>query len=113
MLKTMIAAATANLALALQVAAAEPFFGFNLNGEAIDPVCIHHMLPWISDGGTIVKSIVLEECQGSNWAYHKGEVEVSGNVVSVDDVEGARFGYEVFGRTASGLFILAHQNTVA
>jgi hypothetical protein len=89
----------------LQAQAAESYQGFNLDGQAINPVCIHKMRPWLSDGAIIVRSIVLDNCQDSNWGFHKEPVTVEDDSVSVV-IEGEIFKYQVIGRTLSGLFVL-------
>jgi hypothetical protein len=92
---------------ALPTKSVEKFGGFSVNGEVINPVCISRMRPWQSDKDIIVKSIVLEECQKSNWAFHEKPVDIKNGVVSTE-VEGESFGYKVIGKTSSGLFIVHH-----
>jgi hypothetical protein len=92
---------------ALPTKSVEKFGGFSVNGEAINPVCISRMRPWQSDKDIIVKSIVLEECQKSNWAFHEKPIDIKNDVVSTE-VEGENFGYKVIGKTDSGLFIVHH-----
>jgi hypothetical protein len=86
--------------------AAEPYQGFNLGGQAINPVCIYKMRPWLSDGDIIVRSIILEHCQNSNWAFHDDRVKIEANDAVSVRIEGRTFAYEVIGKTASGLFAL-------
>lgn len=90
---------------AMTQAQAEPFQGFNLEGKAINPVCLQKMAPWISDNGIIVRSIVLETCQDSNWAFNDQPVQVAGDTVSTV-IEGEPFSYQVLGKTTSGVFVL-------
>jgi len=89
-----------------QAHAAEPFKGFNLAGKAINPVCLSKMAPWISDTAIIVRSIVLETCQDSNWAFNDSPVKIKGDTVSTE-IEGESFSYEVIGRTTSGVFLVS------
>lgn len=93
--------------------AAEPFHGFNLNSEAINPVCINKMRPGLSDQGIIVKSIILENCQNSNWGFHSKPINIKGNEISTELEEGEVFSYEVIGKTDSGLFIVFHTGYIA
>lgn len=97
--------------------AEEKFLGFNIGGEVINPMCLQKMRPWFSDGGIIVKSIVLDNCQNSNWAYAANPITVDGNVVSTkvegavaSEVESEVFSYQVVGRTDDGLFVLRLSN---
>ncbi|HPA39702.1 MAG TPA: hypothetical protein PLV04_13215 [Phenylobacterium sp.] len=92
-------------AAAAQAQAAEPFQGFNLGGKAINPVCLQKMAPWASDNGIIVRSIVLETCQDSNWAFNDQPVQVAGDTVSTV-IEDEPFSYQVLGKTTSGVFVL-------
>lgn len=92
-------------AMVAQAGAAEPFQGFNLGGKAINPTCLQKMQPWASDSGIIVRSIVLETCQASNWAFNDNPVEVKGDTVSTT-VEDEPFSYQVLGKTTSGVFLV-------
>jgi hypothetical protein len=101
------------LALGARSEAEERFLGFNIGGEVINPMCLQKMRPWYSDGAIIIKSIVLENCQNSNWAYAVNPIVVDGNLVSTkvegavaSEVESEVFSYEVAGRTDSGVFVL-------
>lgn len=102
-----LAATTAQAQTQLTTKSVEKFSGFTVNGEAINPVCINRMRPWQSDKDIIVKSIVLEECQKSNWAFHEKPVDIKNGVVSTE-VEGESFSYKVIGKTTGGLFIVHH-----
>src|SRR4051794_5819190 len=42
--------------------AEEKFFGFNLDGKVINPLCLEHIHPWYSDGSIIVRSLILDYC---------------------------------------------------
>ena len=97
--------------ITLNVQAEEALGGFTLGGEPINPVCIGKMQPWISDRGIIIKSIVLETCQKSNFGFHKKRVNVADGNVSAE-LEGGPFGYKVVGETDSGLFILQQSENV-
>ena len=90
---------------ASQAQAAEAFKGFSLNGKAINPVCLQKMRPWDSDNGIIVRSIVLETCQDSNWAFNDTPAQVKGDTVSTV-IENEPFSYQVLGRTTSGVFLV-------
>jgi len=92
-----------------QAQSAEPYQGFNLHGQAINPVCIHKMRPWLSDGGIIVRSIVLENCQNSNWGSHGDSITFDNDSVSAI-IEGEAFKYRVIGKTTTGLFVLLTTN---
>jgi hypothetical protein len=107
MIKKVLSTASIITIIALQAQAAQPYKGFNLNGQAINPVCISKMRPLISDGGIIVKSIVLEQCQNSDWAFHDKPISTTENKVTTE-IEGENFSYEVIGKTDSGLFIVHH-----
>lgn len=99
----VLAAAVAAAASSAQ--AAEPFQGFNLGGKAINPTCLQKMVPWASDNGIIVRSLVLETCQDSNWAFNDKPVEVTGDTVSTT-IEDEPFSYQVLGKTTSGVFLV-------
>ena len=45
------------------------YYGFNFQGKTINPKCINLLQPWMSDGATIIKSIIVNTCQNSNQAY--------------------------------------------
>jgi len=92
--------------------AEEKFYGFTLDGKVINPLCLEHMHPWLSDSVIIVKSLILDYCQDSNWAADDNPVEVKGNVVSTkvrdavdSEVTSSTFSYEIVGKTDNGLFI--------
>jgi hypothetical protein len=113
MLRTLAYSMLFILALGSCGQAEEKFLGFNIGGEVINPMCLQKMRPWFSDGGIIVKSIVLDNCQNSNWAYATNPITIDGNVVSTkvegavaSEVESEVFSYEVVGRTDSGVFVL-------
>ena len=93
------------LGAASQAQAAQPFQGFNLGGKAINPVCLQKMVPLMSDNGIIVRSIVLETCQDSNWAFNDQPVQVEGDTVSTV-IEDEPFSYQVLGKTPAGVFVL-------
>lgn len=90
----------------------EKFHGFNLDGKVINPLCLQRIHPWVSDGVIIVKSLILDYCQDSNWAFADNPIRVDGNVVSTlvkgevdSEIESATFSYEIVGKTDNGLFI--------
>jgi hypothetical protein len=92
--------------------AAEKFYGFTLDGKVINPLCLEHMHPWLSDGVIIVKSLILDDCQDSNWAYDDYPVEVKDDVVSIrlkdgvdSEVSSSTFSYRIVGKTDNGLYI--------
>jgi hypothetical protein len=105
----------ATLFLAASVNAGYPeekFFGFNVKGEAINPLCLEHIHPWYSDSVIIVKSLILEYCQHSNWAFADYPIKEEGDVVSVklkDGVDSAlsssTFSYQIIGKADNGLYI--------
>jgi hypothetical protein len=93
--------------------AAEKFYGFTVNGEPVSPVCLEHIHPWLSDTDIIIRSIILDDCQDSNWAFAYNPIRIDGDVVSTvikgkvdSEVESSTFSYEVVGRTDNGMFIL-------
>jgi hypothetical protein len=92
--------------------AAEKFFGFTLDGKVINPLCLEHMHPWLSDGVIIVKSLILDYCQDSNWAFNANPVEVKDDIVSTklkdgvdSEMSSSTFSYEIVGKTDNGLYI--------
>jgi hypothetical protein len=92
--------------------AEEKFFGFNLGGKVINPLCLEHIHPWYSDGSIIIRSLILDYCQDSNWAYDDYPVEVKGDVVSIklkdgvdSEVSSSTFSYRIIGKTDNGLYI--------
>jgi hypothetical protein len=99
----------------------EKFHGFTLKGEIINPLCLEHIHPWYSDGVPIIKTLILDYCQDSNWASLYTPIEVEGDVVSTrlkDGVDSAvsssTFSYQIIGKTENGLFIaLLPQNEIA
>jgi hypothetical protein len=101
--------------------AQDRFFGFTIKGQVINPLCLEHIHPWSSDGVIIVKSLVLEYCQDSNWAFADNPIEVEGDVVSTklkngvdSEVSSSIFSYRIVGKTDNGLFIaLLPENEVA
>lgn len=92
------------LALSTQAQASDALRGFSLYDKAINPVCIKNMLPNVSDSGIIIKSIVLEACQESNWAHYKN-LTVTDDVVTAE-MEKESFSYQVIGKTKSGDYVL-------
>jgi len=83
-----------------------------LDSKVINPLCLEQMHPWLSDGVIIVKSLILDYCQDSNWAFDYNPVEVKGNIVSTkvkdavdSEVTSSTFSYEIVGKTDNGLFI--------
>lgn len=91
----------------------EKFEGFSLKGEIINPICIANMQPWLSEKPStiIVRSIILEDCQKSNWASYSDAIETrtddKGNkYVFVNRNEEGYFSYQVIGQTKSQKFIL-------
>lgn len=92
--------------------AEDQYFGFTLAGKVINPLCLEHIHPWLSDSTIIVKSLILDYCQDSNWAYEDNPTTVDGNVVSTkvkgaidSEVTSSIFSYEIVGKTDNGLFI--------
>lgn len=92
--------------------AEEKFFGFNLNGKVINPLCLEHIHPWYSDSVVIIKSLILDYCQDSNWAFNDYPVKVDGDIVSIklkdgvdSEVSSSTFSYQIVGKTDNGLFI--------
>jgi hypothetical protein len=90
----------------------EKFFGFNLDGKVINPLCLEHIHPWYSDSTIIVRSLILDYCQDSNWAYDDYPVEVKDGVVSIklkdrvdSEVSSSTFSYRIVGKTDNGLYI--------
>jgi hypothetical protein len=60
----------------------------------------------------IIKTLILDYCQDSNWAFNDYPVQVDGNRVSIrlkdgvdSEVSSSIFSYEIVGRTESGVFI--------
>jgi hypothetical protein len=78
---------------------------FAIKDEPINPICIKNMLPLMSDRGIIVKSIVLDHCQNSNWAFTEEDVIVDGDSVTAKS-DGENFTYKVLGKIKSDIFIL-------
>lgn len=112
MLRIIVLTALFVAASLSQSRAEDRFFGFTLKGEVINPLCLEHIHPWYSDGVIIVKSLILDYCQESNWAFADSPIEVQGNVVSTkvkgaidSEVTSSTFSYEIVGRTDNGLFI--------
>jgi hypothetical protein len=92
--------------------AADRFYGFNLDGKVINPLCLEHIHPWLSDGAIIIRSLILDYCQDSNWAFDDCPVEVNGDVVSTkvkgavdSELTSSTFSYRIVGKTDNGLFI--------
>lgn len=90
----------------------EKFFGFNLDGKVINPLCLEHIHPWYSDNTIIVRSLILDYCQDSNWAADNDAVEVKGDVVSIklndsadSGTSSSTFSYQIIGKTTNGLYI--------
>jgi hypothetical protein len=93
--------------------AAEKFFGFTVKGEPVSPVCLEHIHPWLSDTDIIIKSVILDYCQDSNWTFAYNPIKIDGDLVSTvikdkvdSEVESSTFDYEVAGKTDNGMFIL-------
>ncbi|MDB5526574.1 MAG: hypothetical protein JWM58_4337 [Rhizobium sp.] len=93
--------------------AEEKFHGFTINGEVINPMCLQNMHPWYSDGDIIIKSLNLDYCQNSNWAFAANPIKVEGDVVStkvqgavMSEVTSDSFSYKPIGKTTDGLFIV-------
>ena len=113
MIRSMLMAALFLAASTLHGQAAEKFYGFTVNDEPVNPVCLEHIHPWLSDSDIIIKSIILDYCQGSNWAFAYNPIKIDGDLVSTvikgkedSEIESSTFSYRVVGKTDNGMFIL-------
>jgi hypothetical protein len=112
-LRSMLIAMLFLAASVLPGQAVEKFYGFTVKGEPVSPVCLEHIHPWLSDTDIIIKSIILDYCQDSNWAFAFNPIKVDGDLVSTvikgkedSEVESSTFDYRVAGKTDNGMFIL-------
>lgn len=113
MIRSMLIAALFLAASTLHGQAEEKFFGFTVKGEPVNPVCLEHIHPWLSDTDIIIKSIILDYCQDSNWAFPFNPIKVDGDLVSTvikgvedSEIQSSTFSYRVVGKTDNGMFIL-------
>ena len=85
------------------------FHGFNLEGEIINPKCVELLQTDISENtNIIIRSVILEECQGSNLAFDGQDYAIEDND-TVGFGEGHDyFSYSVLGRLENGDFLIFH-----
>jgi hypothetical protein len=93
-------------------AATNPLHGFSLTDEAINPVCIQKIYPLLSDQSFIIRSIILEECQKSNFGFHNSEIKTQENAVFTNNADGL-IKYEIIGKTDNNIFILFFNGNIA
>lgn len=113
MIRSMLIATLFLAASCAHGQAAEKFYGFTVKGEPVSPVCLEHIHPWLSDTDIIIKSVILDYCQDSNWTFAFNPIKIDGDLVSSrikgeedSEIESATFSYRVIGKTDNGMFIL-------
>lgn len=88
-------------------------------GEIVNPACIKLMQPWSSeslDSTVIIKSVVLDTCQNSNFAFNgqKPTIDDNGTVSYYEDPTDAHsyFAYRYLGKTSKGTSYIYHNGTI-